>query len=126
MHNKKTNDADTSIQELKEIIATFIKERDWQQFHTPKNLSMSIAIEAAELMEKFQFVSPEESITLAQSHKSEIAHELVDVLAYIMSFANVAGIDIASTYREKMALNGKKYPANASKGDFGKYTKLKQ
>ncbi len=119
------NDKNATIQELKDIIAAFTKERDWAQFHTPKNLSMSIAIEAAELMEKFQFVSNEESVVIAREHKQEVAHELIDVLAYAMSFAHMCDIDIISTYKEKMKLNALKYPADISRGDFGKYTKLK-
>ena len=120
------HDESTTIQELKDRIKQFVDERDWSQFHNPKNLSMSIAIEAAELMEKFQFVSQRESAEIVQLHQQEIAHELVDILAYIMSFANVSGIDIASRYHEKMQRNAQKYPAERARGDYGKYTKLKQ
>ncbi len=114
----------TTVQELKDIIKRFVTERDWTQYHNPKNLSMSMAIEAAELMEKFQFVSNEESIEIAQSHKQEIAHELCDVLAYVLSFANAADIDLSSYFTEKIELNRQKYPIEKSKGSFGKYTKL--
>ena len=117
-------DTETTIKELREIMNQFVSERDWLPYHSPKNLSMSMAIEAAELMEKFQFVSPEESIKLAQSHKQEIAHELCDVLAYVLSFANAADIDLTTHFIEKMALNRKKYPIEKAKGSFGKYTKL--
>ncbi len=120
------NDAATTIQELKDEISQFVDEREWRQYHDPKNLSMSIAIEAAELMEKFQFLSNEESVAVAQSHKDEIAHELCDVLGYVLNFANATGIDLASYYREKMELNRKKYPVEKAKGSYGKYTKLKQ
>ncbi len=120
--NKKDNA--TTVQEIKNIIKQFVTERDWMQYHNPKNLSMSMAIEAAELMEKFQFVSNEESIELAQSHKQEIAHELCDVLAYVLSFANAADIDLSTYFAEKIELNRQKYPIEKSKGSFGKYTKL--
>ena len=83
------HDSKVTVQELRDFMKKFVAERDWTQYHTPKNLSMSIAVEAAELMEKFQFVSNEESIELAQSHKQEIAYELCDVFAYLLSFANV-------------------------------------
>lgn len=118
-------DRKTTVQQLKDIMQQFVTERDWLQYHDPKNLSMSIAIEAAELMEKFQFLSNEESIKIAQSHKQEIAHELVDVLGYVLNFANACDIDLSSTFEEKMALNVKKYPVDIASGSYGKYTKLK-
>ena len=124
MNNKKMHDSHVTIQELRDIIKQFVTERDWMQYHNPKNLSMSIAIEAAELMEKFQFVSNEESMELSQSHKQEIAHELCDVLGYVLNFANAADIDLSSYFVEKMALNRKKYPVAVAKGAYGKYTKL--
>ena len=118
------NDKIMTIAQLKEIIKKFADERDWSQFHDPKNLSMSIAIEAAELMEKFQFVSNQESIELAKTNKTEIAHELVDVLSYVLSFANRCDIDLSSTLEEKMVLNRKKYPVELAKGSHLKYSKL--
>ncbi len=124
MEHKTMNDAHVTVQELRDIIKQFVTERDWMQYHNPKNLSMSIAIEAAELMEKFQFVSNEESIALSQSHKQEIAHELCDVLGYVLNFANAADIDLSSYFVEKMALNRKKYPIQIAKGEYAKYTKL--
>ena len=103
MEKKKMNDSEVAVQELRDIIKQFVTERDWMQYHNPKNLSMSMAIESAELMEKFQFVSNEESIELAKSHKQEIAHELCDVLGYVLNFANAADIDLSSYFVEKMA-----------------------
>ena len=124
--NKTYTDKATTLQELKDFMGKFVEERDWTRFHAPKNLSMSIAIEAAELMEKFQFLTNEESIKIAQTHKEEVAHELVDVLAYMLSFANMCDIDLTATYMEKMKLNAKKYTVELAKGDFGKYTKLEK
>lgn len=126
MSENRLNDSKVTVKELRDFMKQFVAERDWTQFHTPKNLSMSIAVEAAELMEKFQFVSNEESVELAQSHKKEIAHELCDVFAYLLSFANAADIDLSSYYMEKMALNAKKYPADAARGEYAKYTKLEK
>jgi dCTP diphosphatase len=122
--DKKFNDKDTTIQELKEVIKKFVADREWKEYHTPKNLSMSIAIEAAELMEKFQFVSNEESFEIARKYKEEVAHELVDVLGYLLNFANACDIDVSSYFVEKVALNEKKYPIDIAKGSYGKYTKL--
>lgn len=124
--NKKNNDIDTTVQELKEIAKKFVADRDWTQYHTPKNLSMSIAIEAAELMEKFQFIESDESFQIAQKHKEEVAHELVDVLGYVINFANACDIDLSSYFVEKMKLNEKKYPVDIAKGSYGKYTKLQK
>jgi dCTP diphosphatase len=123
---QKINDITITIQTLKEHMAQFVAERDWQQFHTPKNLSMSIAIEAAELMEKFQFVDTQESVAIAQKYKEEVAHELVDVLCYVLSFANACAIDLSSTCIQKIALNAQKYPADRARGDYAKYIKLKK
>jgi NTP pyrophosphatase (non-canonical NTP hydrolase) len=120
----KIHDTVTTLQELKKLIKQFVVERDWTQYHTPKNLSMSIAIEAAELMEKFQFVENEESFDIVKKHKDEIAHELVDVLGYVINFANVCDIDLSSYFVEKLELNKKKYPVDVAKGSYGKYTKL--
>ncbi len=124
MNTLDKRDSKTSVQELRDIMQQFVAERDWAQYHNPKNLSMSIAIEAAELMEKFQFVSNEESQELAQSNKQEIADELSDVLAYVLSFANAADIDLSSSFVKKMEKNSKKYPVAVAKGAYGKYTKL--
>ncbi len=122
--DKKFHDNETTIQELKDIIKKFVMDREWKEYHTPKNLSMSIAIEAAELMEKFQFVSNEESYEIAQKYKEEVAYELVDVLGYVINFANACDIDLSSYFVEKVKLNEKKYPVESAKGSYGKYTKL--
>ncbi len=121
---KNFNDKETTIQELKDIIKKFVVEREWTEYHTPKNLSMSIAIEAAELMEKFQFVTSEESFEIAQKHKQEVAHERFDVLGYVLNFANACNIDLSSYCVEKITLNEKKYPIEVAKGSYGKYTKI--
>lgn len=120
------NDNKATIQDLKQILKAFVDERDWNQFHTPKNISMSIAIEAAELMEKFQFVTQEESKKLVETNRQEIQEEVADVLAYLLSFANACNIDLASAFEDKMKKNAVKYPIELSKGNHSKYTKLKQ
>jgi len=107
------NDATTPIASLKQWMAQFVAERNWQVFHTPKNLSMSLAIEAAELMEHFQWLTTDESLAVrGQSEKrSEVADELADVLCYAVSLANALDIDIATAVYEKMKKNAVKYPA---------------
>ena len=106
------NDDQATLQSLKDQIRAFSVERDWLQFHTLKNISMSISIEAAELMEHFQWTTPEESNRIAKdpSQKMEISDELADVVIYSIQFANQAGIDLSSAIARKMEINAKKYP----------------
>lgn len=122
--SQRATDSNTTLQDLKMYKAQFVKERDWTPSHTPKNLSMSIAIEAAELMEKFQFLTNEESFEAVRTNKEEIADELADVLAYMLSFANVCAIDIVEAFMKKMEQNAQKYPSALAKGTHAKYTKL--
>lgn len=114
------NDADTTVAELRREIAAFIRERDWEQFHDPKNLSMAIATEAAELMEHFRWIKNDPSREHIQKPetRAEVASELADIIAFALSFANAADIDITTTLREKMARNAKKYPADEYRGKY--------
>lgn len=109
------NDEKRTIQELKEKLAQFVQERDWEQYHSPKNLSMSIAIEAAELMEKFQWLDVDESWKEVAQNKKEVEEELIDIFSYILSFAYFNKIDLSSVFLRKMAANAKKYPINEVK-----------
>jgi NTP pyrophosphatase (non-canonical NTP hydrolase) len=115
------NDQTTSVGQLRELVGQFVAERDWQQFHTPKNLSMSLAIEAAELMEHFQWLTAEQSRELAADPKRlvEVGEELADVLSYALALANELGLDVATAIREKMIKNAVKYPASEYRGRFG-------
>ena len=113
-------DQDTTVAELRQLIADFINKRDWEQFHDPKNLSMAIATEAAELMEHFRWSQNDESRKLIADEKikDEVGQELSDILAFILSFANTADIDLASALKAKMAKNDLKYPADQYKGRY--------
>jgi NTP pyrophosphatase (non-canonical NTP hydrolase) len=115
------NDATTTIAVLKEIVRQFVDERDWRQFHAPKNLSMSLAIEAAELMEHFQWISPEASREVRgdAAKLAAIGEELADVLCYGLALANELDIDIAAAVADKMVKNAHKYPADEFRGRFG-------
>lgn len=121
MSDSFSNDTSTSISDLKQIVAEFVAERDWRQFHSPKNLSMAMAIEVAELMEHFQWISMDESRNLSEnkSKRSEIEEEVSDVLCYLLAFANEMNIDLASAMQAKMVKNRQKYPAETFKGRFG-------
>ena len=114
-------DKDTSIDELRQLVAEFVRERNWEQFHTPKNLAMALSIEAAELMEHFQWLTPDESAALGgQPDKlAEVADELADVTCYLLAMCNALGVDLASAVRGKMLKNVQKYPADQFRGRWG-------
>lgn len=124
-NNPKHTDANTTLKQLKDVVEkAFIHERQWTPYHTPKNLSMNIAIEAAELMELFLWMSAQESYDIlkdAQKRK-EIEYELADVLIAILSFANRCSIDLSSAFAEKFGLIKQKYPIKKAKGKSDKYT----
>ncbi|HBM86131.1 MAG TPA: NTP pyrophosphohydrolase [Opitutae bacterium] len=120
------NDAETPLQAIKERVLAFAKARDWEQFHSPKNLSMAIAGEAAELMEHFLWQSPEQSRTdvEVEALRAKVEEELADVFIFAVEFANVTGIDIAAIIEKKMQRNGEKYPVEKARGRSEKYTEL--
>jgi NTP pyrophosphatase (non-canonical NTP hydrolase) len=120
------NDAETHLETIKERVFAFARERDWEQFHSPKNLSMAIATEAAELMEHFLWQSPEASRSQMETEKlrSHVAEELADIFIFAVEFANITGMDIASIIEAKMKRNAEKYPVEKSKGRSTKYTEL--
>ena len=114
------DDSTTTVAELREHIARFVADRDWEQFHDPKNLTMSIAIEAAELMEHFQWLRSDEieQITSDPDALRQVREELADVLAFVLSLANALGVDVSQALAEKMAKNELKYPAERFRGRF--------
>jgi dCTP diphosphatase len=112
------SDAETTVAELRELIQDFVDRRDWRQFHAPKNLAMSLAIEAAELMEHFQWISTEKSREIADEpgQIAEVSDELADVLCYALAMANQLNIDLSTAIRSKMKKNEQKYPAEEFRG----------
>jgi NTP pyrophosphatase (non-canonical NTP hydrolase) len=120
------NDGETQLSEIKERVLAFAQERDWEQFHSPKNLSMAIAAEAAELMEHFLWQSTEASRNgmHAEKLRRQVAEELADIFIFAIEFANVTGLDIASIIEAKMERNAAKYPVEKAKGRSAKYTEL--
>jgi len=119
-------DARTTVAEIKERVMAFAREREWEQFHAPKNLSMALAAEAGELMEHFLWATPEESRRIAAdpAKRAKIAEELADVLIYALEFANATGLDAAAAIEAKMAANAVKYPVEKARGRADKYTEL--
>jgi dCTP diphosphatase len=114
------SDSTTTVAHLKSLMADFVAKRDWRQFHSPKNLSMSLAIEAAELMEHFQWVSTDESRLVADSPKKieAIGEELADVVCYALALANELNLDLSTTIQHKVTKNEKKYPVEEYRGRF--------
>ena len=115
-----SNDSNTTVAELRKLIADFVAERDWSQFHSPKNVSMALAIEAAELMEHFQWLTTEASRRLTDDPKAiaDVGDELADVVGYSLALANELGIDVSHAIRAKMVKNAKKYPADEFRGRY--------
>lgn len=112
-----------SLEEFTKRIVTYVKERDWEQFHNPKDVAISLSLEAAEVLEHFQWKSPEEIKTYLTKHKKEVADELIDVLYWILLMSHYLRIDIDKAFEDKMAQNEKKYPADKARGSYSKYTK---
>jgi NTP pyrophosphatase (non-canonical NTP hydrolase) len=111
-----------SLQELKIRINDFVAERDWAQFHTPKNLAMAMIVEAAELVEQFQWDTPQESQQLSSEKREAVSHELADTFVYLLRIAEVLNIDLIEAANQKIDLNAKKYPADKARGSNAKYT----
>lgn len=119
-------DSSTTLAEIKTRILAFAKERDWEQFHAPKNLSMALAAEAGELMEHFLWATSEASREVVNdpAKRAKIEEELSDVIIYALEFANMTGIDVAAAIEKKMAANAAKYPVEKARGRSDKYTEL--
>lgn len=120
------SDSTTTVAELRQHVLAFVRARDWEQFHSPKNLSMALAAEAGELMEPFLWATPEESRQIAADpvKRGRIADELADVVVYALEFANMTGIDVSAAIEAKMRANAVKYPVEKARGRSDKYTDL--
>ncbi len=114
------DDATTPVSQLKQTMADFTGRRKWDKYHRPKNLAMSLAIEAGELMEHFQWLDHDETDAMLQdpAEKSAVADEMADVLAYLLSLANAIGVDLSAAFADKMARNERKYPPQSVLGHY--------
>ena len=101
----------------------FAEARDWPQFHTPKNLAMALSVEAAELLECFQWLTPEQSAGLAGRERHAVEQEIADVLLYLLRLSDVLGIDPLQAAQRKIAVNARKYPVSVAKGSARKYSR---
>ncbi|MBO9686106.1 MAG: nucleotide pyrophosphohydrolase [Mitsuaria chitosanitabida] len=111
------------LDDLRAKVDQFSADRDWGQFHTPKNLATALSVEAAELLEHFQWQKGDEPFAeLPEPKRVAIAHEVADVLVYLLRFCSVTGIDPIQAAEEKLALNAEKYPVDKVRGQSAKYT----
>lgn len=115
-------DAPSELQELRDLIRAFVAERDWDKFHTPKNLAVSLNVEAGELLEPFQWVAAGTVDELTDVQLLQVRHETADVLIYLIRLADKLGIELGEAIREKLELNKAKYPMDLVKGSARKYT----
>jgi dCTP diphosphatase len=126
--SEKVGDRGSSVHdafdELKEEIRIFARERDWDKYHSPKNLSMALAVEASELMEIFQWLTPSESSKLRPVELAEVQDEMGDVMIYLVRLADRLSISLVDAARKKLMKSKAKYPVEKAKGNAKKYTKL--
>lgn len=115
---------DDIFAQMQRRIVAFNKARDWQQFHTPKDLAMSLMLEAAEVLEHFQWKNEAEIKQHLQDHKTEVSEELIDCLYWILLMAHYYDIDLKDSFDKKMQQNEAKYPIDKAKGSHKKYTEL--
>lgn len=116
--------AKRDLESLREALRSFASERDWDQFHSPKNLASALVVEAAELLEPFQWLTEEQSRTLTPEQVAIVSKELADVLIYLVRLSDKLAIDLVAAAHEKLAENAAKYPINKAKGNSRKYSDL--
>ncbi len=121
---KKRSAEPTQLSDLRDHLRRFATDRDWDQFHSPKNLASALVVEAGELLEIFQWLSEEESSKLAADRKERVREELADVLLYLVRLADKLDVDLAEAARQKIHANAKKYPIEKARGRSSKYTEF--
>lgn len=109
------------LEAIRQRVAMFATERDWEQFHSPKNLAIALSVEAAELLEHFQWLSEVQSREIDESTRAAVADEIADIQVYLVRIADTLGIDILSAVATKMEKNAQKYPADKVRGSAKKY-----
>lgn len=114
----------SDLAELRDALRRFAAERDWDQFHSPKNLASALVVEAGELLERFQWLSEEQSRALSAKDKEKVAEEMADVFVYLIRLADKLDLDLLEVARDKIARNAEKYPVDKARGNVKKYTDL--
>lgn len=117
-------DTKVAIAELKNNVKKFVEDRDWRKYHLPKNLSMAIAAEAAELMELLLWVESKDSLAQVENKREAVEDEVADIFCYLLQFCNECNIDLSSALENKLQKNAQKYPVEKAKGSAKKYTEL--
>jgi dCTP diphosphatase len=112
----------SKIEEIKTIVAAFADERDWDKFHSPKNLTMALSVEVAELIEHFQWLTEEQSRDLSDEKRAAVADEIADIQIYLIRLADKLNVDIFNSVEKKIAKNELKYPADKVRGSAKKYS----
>jgi len=119
-----------NVEKIQAELSEFAKEREWEQFHTPKNLTMALSVEVSELVEIFQWLTPEQSNNLTDKQMALVKEEISDTAIYLLRLCDVLDVDIEKSVMDKIKINNDKYPVNLSKGNADKYTtfnsKIKQ
>jgi dCTP diphosphatase len=113
-----------TLDQLRDSLRQFAAERDWDQFHSPKNLASALAVEAAELLERFQWLTEDESRTLPPAELEKVRQEMADVLNYLIRLADKLDVNLLEAARDKIVLNAQKYPVDKSRGSVKKYSEL--
>ena len=110
-----------NIKQIQNQLSDFASDRDWEQFHTPKNLTMALSVETSELVEIFQWLTPEQSSNLSNKQMKAIEEEVADVAIYLLRLSDVLGVNLSDVVENKIKVNGEKYPVDLSKGNANKY-----
>ncbi|SEB15332.1 NTP pyrophosphatase, house-cleaning of non-canonical NTPs [Paraburkholderia sartisoli] len=118
----KNAEMQNDLMELRELVREFVNERDWDKFHTPKNLATALSVEASELLEPFQWLVSGDRSELSDAKLTAIRHEMADVLVYLVRLADKLDVDLFAAVLDKMAINRTKYPAGKVRGDARKYS----
>ncbi len=116
--------ARSELDALRDALRAFAAERDWDRFHTPKNLAAALAVEAAELLEPFQWLTAEESVALTPEQRAAVRAEMADVLLYLVRLADRLDVDLLAAARDKIRRNAEKYPVDKARGSARKYDTL--
>jgi NTP pyrophosphatase (non-canonical NTP hydrolase) len=114
-----------NIEKIQKILSEFAKEREWEQFHTPKNLTMALSVESSELVEIFQWLTPEQSSNLTDKQEVLVKEEIADIAIYLLRLCDILDVDIEASIKDKIKINSDKYPVDLSKGSADKYTTLR-
>lgn len=124
MDSPETRSSPDNLGELRDALRRFASDRDWDQYHSPKNLAAALCVEAAELLEHFQWLTDEASKSLSDDQVAKVREEMADVLLYLIRLADKLDVDLIDAARRKIELNGQKYPVKKSRGNSRKYTEL--